>query len=92
LGAFPEQAALEFRQRAKHVKNMPSLRGRYVEASVRLRKPMPFTRRFSMVSINCFIERAKRSLPHNHRVAAARECQYLAQGWSIRHRAPTIAR
>ena len=31
LGALPDQAALEFRQRSKHVKNQPALRGRGVE-------------------------------------------------------------
>jgi hypothetical protein len=31
LGAIPDQAALKFRQRAKHVKNEPPLRGRCVE-------------------------------------------------------------
>ena len=33
LGALADQAALEFRQRAKHVKNQPPLRGRRVEGS-----------------------------------------------------------
>jgi hypothetical protein len=31
LGALPDQAALEFRQPAKHAKNQPPLRGRRVE-------------------------------------------------------------
>jgi hypothetical protein len=31
LGALPDQAALELRQRAEHVKNQPPLRGRRVE-------------------------------------------------------------
>jgi hypothetical protein len=31
LGALPDQTALEFRQRAKHVKDQPPLRGRRVE-------------------------------------------------------------
>jgi hypothetical protein len=31
LGALPDQAALEFRQRAEHVENKPTLRGRRVE-------------------------------------------------------------
>jgi len=30
LGALPDQTSLEFRQRAKHVKNQPALRGRRV--------------------------------------------------------------
>jgi putative membrane protein len=72
LRAFPGQAALEFRQRAKHVKNKPTLRSRRVEGSVRLRKPMPFSRSSSMVSINCFIERAKRSSFHTISVSPLR--------------------
>jgi hypothetical protein len=32
LGALSDQAALEFRQRAKHVKNQPPLRSRRVES------------------------------------------------------------
>jgi hypothetical protein len=31
LGALPDQAAFEFRQRAKHVTNKPTSRGRRVE-------------------------------------------------------------
>jgi hypothetical protein len=31
LGALADQTALEFRQRTKHVKNQPPLRGRRVE-------------------------------------------------------------
>ena len=31
LGALPDEAALEFRQRAEHVKDKPTLRGRRVE-------------------------------------------------------------
>jgi hypothetical protein len=40
LGALADQAALKFRQRAKHVKDEPPLRV-VSRASVRLRKPMP---------------------------------------------------
>ena len=32
LSTLPDQAALEFRQRAEHVKNQPSLRGRRIES------------------------------------------------------------
>jgi hypothetical protein len=31
LGAFPDQPSLEFRQRSKHMKKKPSLRGRRVD-------------------------------------------------------------
>jgi hypothetical protein len=44
---------------------------------------MPLTRRFSRVSINCFIEHAKRSSFH---VAAMREFESVMQGGSIRNR------
>jgi hypothetical protein len=39
LGALPDQAALEFRQRAKHVKNQPPLCGRRVEGFGQTAKP-----------------------------------------------------
>ena len=39
LGAFPDQTALEFRQRAKHVKNQPTLRGRRVKCFGQAAKP-----------------------------------------------------
>jgi len=39
LGALPDQAALEFRKRAKHVKNQPPLRGRRVECFGQAAKP-----------------------------------------------------
>ena len=39
LGALPDQAALEFRQRAKHVKNQPALRGRRVKSFGQAAKP-----------------------------------------------------
>ena len=39
LGALPDQAALEFRQRAEHVKNQPPLRGRRVEGFGQAAKP-----------------------------------------------------
>src|SRR5689334_20347535 len=39
LGALSDQAALEFRQRAKHVKNQPPLRSRRVESFGQAAKP-----------------------------------------------------
>src|SRR4051794_32327259 len=39
LSTLPDQAALEFRQRAKHVKNQPPLRGRGVEGFGQATKP-----------------------------------------------------
>ena len=61
LGTFPDQASLEFRERTKHMKNQSSLRSRRVEGLGQAGNPMPLTRRFSTVWINCFIERASRS-------------------------------
>src|SRR3954447_2151086 len=39
LGALPDQTALEFRQRAEHVKNQPTLRSRRVERLSQAAKP-----------------------------------------------------
>ena len=39
LGALADQAALEFRQRAKHVKDQPPLRGRRVKGFGQAAKP-----------------------------------------------------
>jgi Tn3 transposase DDE domain len=64
LGALPEQTPLEFCECPKHVKNQRPCAVVASRASVRLRNPMPRTRRSSMVSINCFIERARRSSFH----------------------------
>jgi hypothetical protein len=72
LGALADQAALEFCQYAEHVKDQPPLRGRCIEASVRLQNPIPLSRRFSTVSINCFIDRANRSSFHTMSVSPLR--------------------
>jgi hypothetical protein len=73
LGALPDQAAFDFRQRSKHVQKQAGPCAVVVSrASVRLRNPMPLTRRFSIVSINCFIERAKRSSFHTISVSPLR--------------------
>ena len=51
----------------------PALRAVVVSrASVRLRNPIPLTRRVSMVSINCFIDRARRSSFHTMSVSPLR--------------------
>jgi hypothetical protein len=39
LGTLPDQAALEFRERAKHVKNQSPLRGRRVEGLSQAAEP-----------------------------------------------------
>jgi hypothetical protein len=55
-------------------------------ASVRLRNPIPRTRKFSTVSINCFIERASRSSFHTISVSPLREFERVVQGGPIRDR------
>jgi hypothetical protein len=72
LDAFPKQAALEFRRRAKHMKNSPTLRGRRVDGFGQAAKTDAFTRSLSMVLINCFIECAKRSSFHTTSVSPLR--------------------
>jgi hypothetical protein len=56
LGTFPDQAALEFSQRAKYGKTSRPCAVVVSRASVRLRKPMPLIRRVSTVSISCFTD------------------------------------
>jgi hypothetical protein len=72
LDAFPKQAALESRQRAKHMKNKPTFRGHRVDGFGQAAKTDAFTRSLSMVLINCFIERAKRSSFHTTSVSPLR--------------------
>jgi hypothetical protein len=88
LGALPDQAALKFRQRAKHVKNKPTLRGRRVEGFGKTAETDASHPQF-LDGFDQLLHRARQAveLPHDQRVAAAREFQCLAQGWSIRHRA-----
>jgi hypothetical protein len=81
LGAFPDQAALELRQRTKHVKNQPSLRGCCVEGFGQAAKadtshPQGFD------GFDQLLHRARQpiELPHNQRVAAAREFEGVATG------------
>ena len=86
--ATPHNHALRIiRQRAKHVKNKPTLRGRRVEGFGQTAKVDTFQPQF-LDGFDQLLHRAPQAveLPHNQRVAAARECQRLAQGWSIRHR------
>ena len=88
LDAFPKQAALEFRQGAKHMKNSPTLRGRRVEGFGQAAKTDAFHPQ-ALDGFDQLLHRARQAveLPHNQRGAAAREFQRVAQGWSIRHRA-----
>jgi hypothetical protein len=88
LGALSDQAAFEFRQRTKHVKNKPPLRGRRVEGFGQAAKTDTFHPQF-LDGFDQLLHRARQAveLPHDQRVAAAREFQRVAQGWSIRNRA-----
>src|ERR1700732_3323575 len=71
-----------------HVKNQPTLRGRRVEGFVQPAKTDTFQPQF-LDGFDQLLHRARQAieLPRNQRVAAAREFQRLAQGWSIRYRA-----
>src|SRR5271170_1681702 len=74
LGALPDQAALELRQRAKHVKNQPPLRGRRVEGFGQAAKPdTPHPQGFDGFDQLLHRPRQPVELPHDERVAAARE-------------------
>ncbi len=88
LGTLPDQAALELRQRAEHMKNQPPLRGRRVEGFGQAAKADALQPQF-LDGFDQLLHRARQAveLPHDQRVAAAREFQRLAQGWSIRYRA-----
>jgi hypothetical protein len=74
LGALSDQAALEFRQRAEHVKDQPPLRGRSVEGFGQAAKSdAPQPRGFD--GFDQLLHRPGQpiELPHDQRVAAARE-------------------
>ena len=71
-GALADQTALEFRQRAKHVKNQPPLRSRRVERLGQAAEAgAPYAQIFD-VSISCFIDRASRSSFHTMSMAPLR--------------------
>jgi hypothetical protein len=78
-GALPDQTALEFCECPKHVKDQPSRAVVVSKASVRLRKPIPLSRRVSTVSINCFIDRASRSSFHTMSVSPLRANSSIAR-------------
>ena len=66
LGALPDQAALELRQCAKHVKNEPTLRGRRVEGFGQAAKPdAPHPQVFD--GLGQLVHRARQAveLPHD---------------------------
>jgi hypothetical protein len=70
LGPLPDQAALEFCQRAKHVKNQPSLRGRRVEGfGQAAKRDAAYPQVFD--GFDQLLHRPRQSveLPYNQRVA-----------------------
>ena len=74
LGALADQAALEFRQRTKHVKDKPPLRGRRVEGPGQAAEPdTPQPQSFDGFDSLLHRPRQAIQLPHDKRVAAARE-------------------
>jgi hypothetical protein len=74
LRALADQAALEFRQRTKHVKDQPPLRGRRVEGFGQTAKPdTPHPQGFDGFDQLLHRPRQAVELPHNERVAAPRE-------------------
>ena len=76
LGAFPDQTALEFRKRAKHVKNQPTLSGRRVERFGQTAKPnAPHPQVFDGFDQLLHRPRQTVELPHDQGVAAARESE-----------------
>jgi hypothetical protein len=71
-GALPEQSALEFCQDAEYLKGKKALRGRRVEDFGQTAKADVPDPSCSIVSINCFIDRANRSSFHTTRVSLLR--------------------
>jgi hypothetical protein len=74
LGALADQAPLKLRQRAKHVKNQPPLRGRRVEGFGLAAKPdTSYPQGFDGFDQLLHRPRQTVELPHDERVGAARE-------------------
>jgi len=88
VGALSDEAALEFRQCAKHVKHQPPLWGRRVEGFGQAAKP-DISHPQVLDGFDQLLHRPRQSveLPHNERVAAAREFECVVQRGSIRDRA-----
>jgi hypothetical protein len=73
LGALPDQAALEFRQRAKHMRDQPPLRSRRVERFGQAAKPdAPEPQGLDGLDQLRHRPRQPIELLHDERVAAAR--------------------
>jgi len=87
LGALADQAALEFRQRTKHMKNQPPLCGRRVEGFGQAAKPdTPDPQGFDGFDQLLHRSRQAVELPHDQRVAAAREFERVMQGRAVCNR------
>ena len=80
LGAFPDQTALEFRKRAKHVENQPPLFGRRVEGFGQAAKPDASDPQI-VDGFDQLLHRARQPIefPDDQRVAAAREFEGIMQ-------------
>jgi hypothetical protein len=84
LGALPDQAALEFRQRAEHVKDQSPLRDRRIEGFRQAAKPdTPDAQSFDCFDQLLHRPRQAVELSHYQRVAAAREVERVMQRWPI---------
>jgi hypothetical protein len=86
LSTLADQTALEFRQRAEHVKNEPPLRGRRIEGFSQAAKPDPPDPQ-AFDGFDQLLHRPCQTveLPHDERVAAAREFERV-KGWAVGHR------
>jgi hypothetical protein len=80
LSALPDQAALEFRQRAKDVKNQPRLRGRRVEGFSPAAKPdaphpkAPSRSSFHTISVSPLLANSRASCKAGRSVTAPDIC------------------
>ena len=93
LGSLSDQTALEFRQRAKHVENQPSLCGRGVEGFGQTAKPdAPHPEVFD--GFDQLLRRARQpiELPHDQRVAATREFERVMQSRAVCDGSSTVKR
>ena len=91
LGALSDQAALEFRQCAEHVKNEPPLRGRRVESFGQATKPDISQPQF-LDGFDQLLHRPRQAveLPDNNGVATPREFERVVKGWAIRDRSRNL--
>ena len=90
MGALADQAALEFRQRTKHVKDKPPLRGRRVEGLGQAAEPdTPQPQSFNGFDQLLHRPRQAVELPHDQRVATAREFERVMQSRAPAIRAPS---